>query len=130
MTVSTVALPASLTTKRQRLESRLMALRAVRSSWFPIWQDISDHILPWSGRFFIGDSNLGGDRHNDIYDGSATSALRVLGAGLMAGATSPARPWFRLTTHDQSLDESYEVQTWLYEVRDRMLRVFQKSNTY
>ena len=127
--MTTLAAPPRLR-KRQRLDKRLQALKTIRGSWDPMYQNISDHLLPWSGRFFVEDTNKGGGRHNLIFDGSATSALRVLGAGLMAGATSPARPWFRLTTGDPELNEFYSARIWLDEVARRMMRVFQKSNTY
>jgi hypothetical protein len=48
----------------------------------------------------------------------------------MAGATSPARPWFRLGTHDPELNRAQPVKLWLADVAERMHAVFQKSNTY
>ena len=44
--------------------------------------------------------------------------------------TSPARPWFRLTTSDPELDESAAVKTWLADVTRIMQMVFTRSNTY
>ena len=44
--------------------------------------------------------------------------------------TSPARPWFRLTTSDPELDESAAVKLWLSDVQRLMLMVFSRSNTY
>jgi hypothetical protein len=49
---------------------------------------------------------------------------------MMAGATSPARPWFRLGTVDPDLNEFPPVQLWLADVTERMQLVFTKSNTY
>jgi hypothetical protein len=42
------------------------------------------------------DRNKGNRRHNNIYDNTASRALKTMAAGMMSGATSPARPWFRL----------------------------------
>lgn len=109
---------------------RWAALTAERSSWMTHWKEISDYLLPRSGRFFTTDRNVGTKRHNNIYDSTGTRALRVLAAGLMAGMTSPARPWFRLTTSDPQLDESAAVKQWLAEVTRIMQMVFAKSNTY
>ena len=94
------------------------------------WQDISDRLLPRAGRFFLTDRNRGNKRHNKINDSSATRALRVLSAGMMAGMTSPARPWFRLTTSNPQLDESAPVKMWLADVTRVMQMVFARSNTY
>lgn len=117
-------------TYRKLLAMRLAGLRAERASWVPHWQEISDNILPRSGRFFTSDRNKGDRRHNKILDNTGTRALRTLAAGMMAGMTSPARPWFRLTTSDPELDESVAVKLWLSDVTRLMQMVFAKSNTY
>jgi hypothetical protein len=109
---------------------RLGQLETIRSSWFHHWQDISTHLLPRNGRFFTSDRNRGEKRHNRILDNTGTRALRVLGAGMMAGATSPARPWFRLAAADPDLNEFHPVKLWVEDVVQRMLRVFSRSNTY
>lgn len=116
--------------KRKLLLSRWGQLRNERESWMAHWKEISDYLLPRSGRFFVEDRNRGDKRHNNIYDSTGTRALRVLAAGMMAGMTSPARPWFRLTTSDPQLDESAAVKAWLADVTRLMQMVFAKSNTY
>ena len=117
--------------RREAFLARRGALKTERSSWISHWSDISKHILPRNGRFFISDRNrTGSDRYNKIYDNTGTRALRTLGAGMQAGATNPARPWFKLTTSDPDLGNYYPVRQWLDDVVDRMQRVFSKSNTY
>src|SRR5690606_36506931 len=49
---------------------------------------------------------------------------------MMAGITSPARPWFRLGAPDPDLSEYAPVKWWLHEVQSIMYRVFSHSNTY
>ncbi|MFV0602035.1 MAG: portal protein [Brachymonas sp.] len=115
--------------ERKDLLTRWGALQTERSSWMAHWQDVSDCLLPRSGRFFVEDRNRGNKRHNTIHDNTGTRALRVLAAGMMAGMTSPARPWFRLTTSDAQLDESAAVKKWLADVTRIMQMVFAKSNT-
>lgn len=117
-------------TKRQRLFSRWGQLKNERESWIAHWREIAEYLLPRSGRFLETDRNKGDKRHNQIYDSTGTRALRVLAAGMMAGMTSPARPWFRLTTFDPELDESAEVKAWLADVTRVMQMVFARSNTY
>jgi len=118
------------TPKREKLNNRWGALKSERSSWWSHWQELSEYILPRSGRFFVQDRNSGGRKHNNIYDSTGTRALRVLGAGMMAGATSPARPWFKLATPDAELNAYYPVKIWLADVTKLMQRIFQRSNTY
>lgn len=113
-----------------RLRKRWGALKTERTSWMSHWKDCSQYILPRTGRFFSTDRNQGGDRTNLIYDNTATIAARTLAAGMLGGLTSPARPWFRLTTGDAELDEHQAVKLWLADVTRRMQRVFAQSNTY
>ena len=54
----------------------------------------------------------------------------ILGAGMMSGATSPARPWFRLATPDEDLMEYGPVKEWLADAQRIQLHVFARSNTY
>ncbi|MBR0568371.1 hypothetical protein J5J83_19795 [Azoarcus sp. L1K30] len=113
-----------------KILARWGALKNERSSWITHWRDISDNILPRTGRFLASDRNRGERRHNAIYDSTGTQSLRVLAAGMMAGMTSPARPWFRLATADQEMMRYEPVKVWLHDVTRLMLNVFSRSNTY
>lgn len=116
--------------EKQQVITRLGQLKAERATWWAHWQEITLYLLPRNGRYFAQDRNKGWKRHNNIYDNTGTRALRTLAAGLMGGLTSPARPWFRLTTPDQDLAQHYPVKLWLAQSTRIMLDVFQKSNTY
>ena len=116
--------------QKQQVITRLGQLKAERASWWAHWQEITLYLLPRNGRYFAQDRNRGWKRHNNIYDNTGTRALRTLAAGLMGGLTSPARPWFRLTTSDAELAQHYPVKLWLAQSTRIMLDVFQKSNTY
>ena len=115
---------------RDKLLERWIALKNERSSWDTHWREISDYVLPRSGRFFTKKVNDGGKVHNNIYDNTATRSMRVLASGMMTGMTSPARPWFRLATQDEDLMKSDNVKLWLHGVTRTMLNVFARSNTY
>jgi hypothetical protein len=115
---------------RDKILTRWGSLQNDRSTWIDHWREISENVLPRSGRFLISDTNKGDKRHNNIYDSTGTRSLRILAAGLMAGMTSPARPWFRLTTSVPELDESAAVKRWLADVTRLMQMIFAKSNTY
>ena len=49
---------------------------------------------------------------------------------MFAGVMSPARPWFRLTTHNPALLESHAVKVWLAEVEKLMRSIFNQGNLY
>lgn len=116
--------------EHKQILQRYSALDTEASSWISHWQDINRVLLPRAGRFLTTDRNRGEKRYNDIYDSAGGQALKVLGAGMMSGATSPARPWFNLAPGDRDLLKSQPVQEWLYEVRAMMLDIFNKTNTY
>lgn len=113
-----------------RCRARWAALKNERQSWMPHWREISEVLTPRSGRFLATDNNRGDKRHKDIIDNSGIRALRTLSGGMMAGLTSPARPWFRLTTMDPELDESYDVKVWMSHVTSLMQMIFNRSNIY
>lgn len=101
-----------------------------RSSWDSHWREIGMYLLPRVPRFFASDRNKGNKRHQVLYNDAATRALRVMGAGMMAGASSQARPWFEVTTADPELAKSHSVQLWLEDTSDRIRNIFRRSNTY
>jgi hypothetical protein len=106
------------------------ALFTERATWIPQYREISQFFMPRTGRFLITDQNKGDKRYNSIIDSTGTRAIRVLAAGLMAGMTSPARPWFRLGTLDTDLMEYAPVKLWLNMVSEKMRAIFSRSNTY
>lgn len=116
--------------------NRLAQLRNERNSWVDHWSDLSDYMLPRRGRFLAANSNTtnetnnGSKKNNKIIDSTGTVAARTLASGMMAGITSPARPWFKLRASDRDLMQSSDVREWFEEVEQRMYQVFAKSNLY
>jgi len=118
--------------QKRRLLKRKAALWTERSSWVSDWLDLVDYVMPTAGRFLTADTSRGAKvrKSRNIYDSTAKRSLNTLGAGLMAGMSSPARPWFRLSTGDAKLDDVYAVKVWLSEVEKSMRAVFAGSNVY
>jgi head-to-tail connecting protein len=117
-------------TTRQRYLQRHQALQSERSSWLAHWRELSEYIMPRRSRFLATDTSRGGKKSHSIINGTATKAARILAAGMQSGITSPARPWFRLTTPDQALAKTYRVRVWLDEVMERMRTAMARSNIY
>lgn len=120
----------SMYTKRQKLNILEGQLRTERTAFRNTWRDLSDFILPRRGRFFITDVNDGERKNLEIIDSTATMASRTLASGMMTGVTSPARPWFRLTTSQIDINDQTEVREYLKEVADIIRGVFLQSNLY
>lgn len=116
--------------RASELRKRLAQLKAERSPLEPLYRKLQRYILPETGRFEQPRNEDSESGYEYIYDATATDALDVLGAGMLGGMTSPARPWFRLTTRSPELDENGNVKRWLADVQREMLMVFAKSNVY
>lgn len=115
---------------RRRLLQLWAELDRERSTWDSHWRELADYILPRRVQFNVTDKNRGDKRNQKIINNSATIAARTLRSGMMAGVTSPARPWFRLTTFDPSLILNKSVATWLHDVTRLMNTVMTRSNLY
>jgi hypothetical protein len=116
--------------RRKQMELLRSQLESERSSFLSHWRDLSDFILPRRARFTVTDANRGDRRNQKIIDSSATQAAGTLRAGLMSGITSPARPWFRLTTSDPKMRDIASVKSWLDDVTRIMSTIYLKSNLY
>lgn len=117
---------------RDHGDQRIGGLRNDRYSWWVSWRELADYFMPRRYRWFISpnQANRGSPMNQRIINETGLIALRVLGAGMMAGITSPGRAWFRQTLEDADLAESQNVKLWLDETTKRMLTVFAQSNYY
>lgn len=116
-------------TKRQYHDRRLTALKAMRNPWEAHWFELAENTAPARLRLILNADEGRPDRKK-IVDSTGTFALRTLASGMHSGITSPARPWFRLTTFDPDLKDYAPVKTYLAQVETRMREVFQSSNVY
>ena len=126
-----MATPATVLglTPRQRHLSRWQMLKNERNSWLEHWRDLSDHVNPRRARFLSTDRNRS-TRNTTIINSTPTSAAKILTSGMMAAISSPARPWFRLTTPDPTLAEQGEVREWLHQVEELVREALARSNLY
>ena len=116
---------------RERYERLRSALWTERQSGYdPHWRELADFFLPRRTRWFAGDRNRGDKRNSNIIDSTGRFAARTLQSGLHAGLTSPARPWFKLSTPDPKLAAMPAVKEWLHTVTERMQVVFTDTNLY
>ena len=128
-----VGFRAPMTFKSQslykRTKMRAEELRMQRSDYLDEWKDISDYIQIRRGRYLITD-NRKRRRSKKVLHEAGTFASRVLGAGMLAGVSSPSRPWLKLATPDGDLNEYKSVKAWLDIAQKRLYQVFTMSNYY
>lgn len=115
---------------RKRLERRFIALETERAIWLADCRDIAELIIPVHGRFLNEKPSEGDKRGRKIINATGTLAHRTMAAGLMAGITSPARPWFELNTLDEQAMDNGQIRGWLDAVERRMRSVMAQSNIY
>lgn len=116
-------------TRINKFNQRVESLKTDRSYMMPYWGELADYHLAHRGRFLI-DKKGPPKRNTKQYNNTSRMAGRTLASGMMAGITSPARPWFKLSTSDPELNEYAAVKDWLHRVEVIMYRVFAKSNCY
>ncbi len=114
---------------KEPFQKRLAMLKQERDYHLPDWKDISTFIRPRRG-LYSREEQRQRRSQNAMLQNEALIASRTLGSGMMSGITSPARPWFRLTTPDPSLSEFSSVKLWLHEVTRRLQMVLASSNFY
>lgn len=117
-------------TRKESYLKRVEMLRSERSTYLPLWKELSDYHLAHRGRFLVADRNKGHKRNTKQINNTSRRAIRTLASGMMAGITSPARPWFRLAVPDPQIMEMGPVRTWLMTVERIMREIFNQSNLY
>lgn len=121
--------------KREAALQRWGQLASDRTTWLDHWRELAHWCLPRSGKFLDSGTgnvqpNRGEKKNTHIINNTAKRAVGIATAGLMSGASSPARPWFKLRTPYDDLNERPAVKKWLDIVEKRMREVFNQSNTY
>lgn len=114
-------------------QARIGSLRTIRQSWFLHWRELANFMLPRRYTWLItpNEFNRGVPINQNIIDSTAMLAARTCASGMMAGITSPARPWFKLRIGGQDpASIGSEASKWLETVEKRMLRVMAESNFY
>lgn len=125
---------------RGHLETRLVALRNWRQSWWTQnWSDLAQFILPrrsiWLTQSTGGiptpnNMTRGRPLNTAIADPTGTYAVRVCASGLMSGLASPSRPWFKIIPGVKRLEIDAEARMWLDDTEDRIYTVIAGSNFY
>lgn len=121
-----------MSTLFEHVSQRLLGMETERLSWWAHWRELADYMLPRRYKWLItpNEMNRGSPINGRIIDNTATIAARTLAAGLMAGITSPTRPWFKLRIESVSQDTNNPINRWLAECERRMFRVMSESNFY
>jgi Bacteriophage head to tail connecting protein len=117
---------------KTRYEARRNMLNQDRETWRQHWLDVKNLFLPYRTRWLDdgGIPNRGNKKMQYIVDNTPLLSLRTMSAGLMAGMTSPSRPWFRLKADDEALNTLPGVAEWCERATDAVHKILGRSNFY
>lgn len=127
---------------RRYFVQRLASLDRARAGYGETWRALGPLFAPQRGPFADASgpapsspAGRGARRDGMLIDNTPLLAARTLASGMMAGISSPARPWFRLRLaghgpDDRRLNEAPGLAAWLETVEKRLLQVFARSNLY
>lgn len=101
-----------------------------RSSWDPVYSQLSGFFEPKNQRFNYSQVDNGQREDYNIVDETGTLTLRTCAAGMLSGMSPPTSAWFRYVTPDEEDMQDREVKAYLQKceqiARDSLL----KSNFY
>lgn len=109
------------------LVSRFDYIKGRRDNWDTHYQELADYMLPRKADI-VRKRSRGEKRMELIYDGTALQAVDLLSASLHGMLTSGATPWFHLDMKDVEIGRDDDVQEWLEDSSQRMIRAFNQSN--
>jgi hypothetical protein len=115
---------------KKYFEKRLSELETNFNNIKPLWQDLADHFMPRQVRFLAKDVNKPPVSSKKIRDSAPVLALRNFSSGMMSGATSPSRKWFKISVSNYGQQDDYAVKAWCSIVSTLFRDIYNASNIY
>lgn len=116
-------------TLANKVKRRLAHLKELRAPFDSRYAELARFFLPFAGRFTPSDRDQ--DKSlNSIIDNSGMRALSTLRSLLISGASSPAKPWFKLAMKERDLNESPRVSRYTAIATQELERAFREANIY
>lgn len=108
----------------------LNQLTIEREPHVALWREVADNFFAQKIMYNRGAKPQSTKINHKIIDSTPVQSLETLSAGMQAGITSPARPWFKMTTPDPELAEFGSVKVYLDNVTNILRARFLRSNLY
>jgi len=111
-----------------RLMDRLSSMRASRSPWEGLWQEIADYVMPRRTVGLSGALSPTSGREGRLFDTTAVQANITLANGCLAWMSPQESPWFAF---DSPVDDAGDdALTWLSRCSERTRQGLVVSNFY
>src|SRR5574343_207953 len=99
---------------------RFDSLKSMRSNYEPVWDEITDYVLPSRGSYSDLRSNVPAQiRNKDVLDSTGIVSCRALAARVVTELTSPGELWFEYRMDDPVLDADEAVRRFLYTISEK-----------
>lgn len=93
-------------------------------------QEQADYFSPNSVRFIARNVNKPRVRSKKIVDSTPLIAVRNFSAGMMTGATSPTRRWFKTGLMNKDIENDWSVKDWCAKQAELTRKILYASNFY
>lgn len=118
---------------RDHCQTRLDALKSVRTDYEAEWRDVARFAQPSRTRFLASDRDRGSRRrvrNNRLLDPHGIESFRTLANGMTSGLTPSSSPWFTLRLASDELNDLPGVRGWLSDCEKAMYAFLARTNFY
>ena len=123
-----VIIPSKYT--KEYLEGRKTELGEIFNSIKADLQEQADFFSPNSVRFIARNVNKPRVRSKKIVDSTTLIAVRNFAAGMMTGATSPTRRWFKTGLMNKDIENTWEIKNFCAKQAELTRKILYASNFY
>ena len=111
-------------------ERRRHQMESVFNTIKPDLSELADYFAPNSVKFLVSDTNKKRKPTSKIIDSTPLIAVRNFSSGMMTGATSPTRRWFKTVLMNKDIEISHEVKDWCAKQAELTRKILYSSNFY
>ena len=118
---------------KKYFEQRRAELKQIFEQIKPDLQDLADYFAPNAVRFIAKNVNKPYIKSKKILDSTTFIAVRNFASGMMTGATSPTRRWFKTGIMTKGRDKtkmSYNAKAWCAIQAELTRKILYASNFY
>ena len=115
---------------KKYFEQRRAELKQIFEQIKPDLQELADYFSPNGVRFIARNVNKPYVKSKKILDSTTFIAVRNFASGMMTGATSPTRRWFKTGIMNKKFKMSYNAKAWCAIQAELTRKILYSSNFY
>lgn len=115
---------------KKYFEQRRSELKHIFDQIKPDLQELADYFCPNGVRFIARNVNKPYIKSKKILDSTTFIAVRNFASGMMTGATSPTRRWFKTGIMNKKINMSHAAKQWCAKQAELTRKILYSSNFY